>query len=163
MIIECINCNKKFNVNENLIPKKGRQIQCGSCSYIWHYQFEKLTSQPIFQDEKINENEINFEKNNLDNLKDNLNTILDKEPKIEDVAQKPLIKKIAESEKEIKTFYLSNFFSYLIVFIISVVAMIVLLDTLKSPLIDIYPGLEIILFNLFETLKDMKLFIIDLT
>ena len=57
----------------------------------------------------------------------------------------------------------SKFFSYLIVFIISFVALVVLVDTLKTPLISIFPGLEIILFNLFETLQDLKLFIIDLT
>ena len=56
----------------------------------------------------------------------------------------------------------SKFFSYLIVFIISFVALIILLDTLKTPLITVFPGLEIILFNLFETLQDIKLFIIDL-
>ena len=38
----------------------------------------------------------------------------------------------------------------------------ILLDTLKSPLIDIFPDLEFVLFSLFETLKDIKLFIIDL-
>ena len=57
----------------------------------------------------------------------------------------------------------NKFFSYLIVFIISFVALIIFLDTLKTPLINVFPGLEIILFNLFETLKDIKLFIIDLT
>ena len=56
----------------------------------------------------------------------------------------------------------SKFFSYLIVFIISFVALIILLDTLKTPLINVFPGIEIILFNLFETLQDIKLFIIDL-
>ena len=57
----------------------------------------------------------------------------------------------------------NNFLSFLLVFIISFIALIILLDTLKSPIIDIFPGLELILFNLFETLKDVKLFIIDLT
>ena len=55
-----------------------------------------------------------------------------------------------------------KFFSYLIVLIISLVALIILLDTLKTPIINVFPGVEIILFNLFETLKDIKLFIIDL-
>ena len=55
-----------------------------------------------------------------------------------------------------------KFFSYLIVCIISFVALIILLDTLKTPLINVFPRLEIILFNLFETLQDIKLFIIDL-
>ena len=35
MIIECINCNKKFDVNSELIPESGRTIQCGSCNHIW--------------------------------------------------------------------------------------------------------------------------------
>jgi len=56
----------------------------------------------------------------------------------------------------------SKLFSYLIVFFISFVALIILVDTLKTPLINVFPGLEVILFNLFETLKDIKLFIIDL-
>ena len=66
-------------------------------------------------------------------------------------------------ENNIKISKISDFFSYLLVFLISFVALIILLDTLKSPLINVFPGLEIILFNLFETLKDVKLFIIDLT
>ena len=56
----------------------------------------------------------------------------------------------------------SKFFSFLMVFIISIVGLIILLDTLKTPLINVFPGLEIVLFNLFETLQDIKLFIIDL-
>ena len=78
-------------------------------------------------------------------------------------------KKEKNSEKQKNTTTLkktenkvSKFFSYLIVFIISFVALIILLDTLKTPLINVFPGLEIILFNLFETLQDIKLFIIDL-
>jgi len=66
-------------------------------------------------------------------------------------------------ENNIKISKISDFFSYLLVFLISFVALIILLDTLKSPLINVFPGLEIVLFNLFETLKDIKLFIIDLT
>ena len=38
MIIQCINCNKKFEVNSSLIPDVGRNIQCGSCNYTWFYQ-----------------------------------------------------------------------------------------------------------------------------
>ena len=38
MIIECINCSKKFDVNSDLIPDNGRTIQCGSCNHIWFYK-----------------------------------------------------------------------------------------------------------------------------
>ena len=37
MIIECINCNKKFEVNSKLIPEEGRNIQCGSCNHLWFF------------------------------------------------------------------------------------------------------------------------------
>ena len=42
-------------------------------------------------------------------------------------------------------------------------ALIIFLDSFKTYLIAIFPSIEIILFNLFETFKDIKLFIIDLT
>ena len=70
---------------------------------------------------------------------------------------------LTTTENNIKISKISDFFSYLLVFLISFVALIILLDTLKSPIINVFPGLEIVLFNLFETLKDVKLFIIDLT
>ena len=38
MIIECINCSKKFDVNSDLIPSTGRTIQCGSCNHVWFYK-----------------------------------------------------------------------------------------------------------------------------
>ena len=69
-------------------------------------------------------------------------------------------KKSTSEDKEKSTD--SKFFSYLVVFVISLIALLILLDTLKTPLINIFPSLEVNLFNLFETLKDIKLFIIDL-
>ena len=74
---------------------------------------------------------------------------------IDDKNDKPVKNKIKKNTS-------GKFFSYLVVSIISFVALIILIDTLKVPLINVFPGLEIILFNLFEILKDIKLFIIDL-
>ena len=54
------------------------------------------------------------------------------------------------------------FFSNLIVIIISFLALIILFDTFQKPLINIFPELEFILLSLYETLQDIKLFIIDL-
>ena len=42
MIISCISCGKKFNVNSELIPSNGRTIQCGSCNHIWFYNPKKI-------------------------------------------------------------------------------------------------------------------------
>ena len=163
MIIICPSCKKKFNLDINLIPSEGRDLQCGSCEHIWFYKKQEPISKPL----QVNEDIANKEKEDSDKLNG-------------DISKDQLIKKTVEENKkakselstfkktEIKTEVIkktqsSKFFSYLIVFIISLGALIILLDTLKTPLINIFPGLEVLLFNLYETLKDIKLFIIDLS
>ena len=60
------------------------------------------------------------------------------------------------------TFSLSKFLSIIIVLIISFIAVLIVIDTFKSPIYRIFPGIEFIIFSLFELLKDIKLFIKDL-
>jgi len=43
MIIQCESCSKKFIVKDSDIPKEGRNVQCGYCSFTWH---QKSTSVP---------------------------------------------------------------------------------------------------------------------
>ena len=38
MIISCDQCNKKFEIDSNLIPKDGRLLECGSCNHKWFYK-----------------------------------------------------------------------------------------------------------------------------
>ena len=38
MIISCEVCNKKFEINSNLIPSDGRTLQCGSCNHKWFFK-----------------------------------------------------------------------------------------------------------------------------
>ena len=163
MIIECINCNKKFNVNADLIPKQGRQIQCGSCKHIWHFKIESSLKKPLILDDENKQKNTSTEKDTKEftestNLENTTELINDNE-----IYKDNKIQENITIENNIKISKISDFFSYLVVFLISFVALIILLDTLKSPLINVFPGLEIVLFNLFETLKDIKLFIIDLT
>ena len=161
MIIECPCKKKKFNIDVNLIPAEGRNLQCGSCDRVWFYK-EELISDPsqVSEDIAIKEKE-DSEKLNDDKSKDQLI----KQPVEENKKAKSKLSTINETEnktKEIKKTQSSKFFSYLVIFIISLGALIILLDTLKTPLINIFPGLEMLLFNLYETLKDIKLFIKDL-
>ena len=163
MIITCPNCNKQFKIDNSLIPDEGRDLQCGSCNYIWFYEIEesskvlKLNEEIVSKDieiegeykkEKIEEKKKLPEKINAENNNEKKEKISEKQKN-----------KASSKNKENKG---SKFFSYLIVFIISFGALIILVDTLKTPLINVFPGLELILFNLFETLQDIKLFIIDL-
>jgi len=164
MIISCPNCDKQFKINPSLIPDNGRDVKCGSCDHIWFYKLEDNIREPMplsddFADKKI-ENKIDskiIKNNDEPNDTSSQKNIDDKKDKTED--------KIVEKQipvKKIKKNTSSKFFSYLVVLIISFMALIILIDTLKVPLINVFPGLEIILFNLFEILKDIKLFIIDL-
>ena len=157
MIITCPNCKKKFNIDPTLIPKDGRDLKCGSCDHVWLYKIEDVNSKPL----TINENNDN---NEIETDKVEKNQPIDKKinEKDEDISTKkfPEKKKTISKDKSKNTG--GKFFSYLIVFIITFVALIILLDTLKTPLINVFPAIEIILFNLFETLQDIKLFIIDL-
>ena len=163
MIITCPNCNKQFKIDNSLIPDDGRDLQCGSCDHVWFYKTEDKIEAPLTLNENISENKIELPiETNEKNLEFSKNLQKEKiiEPVIKNKTSKEIPNKVKKSENENKG---SKFFSYLIVFIISIVALIILLDTLKTPLINVFPGLEIVLFNLFETLQDIKLFIIDLT
>ena len=163
MIIECPCKKKKFNIDINLIPAEGRNLQCGSCDRVWFYKKEELISEPS----QVNEDIAIKEKEDSDKLNDDKSKDqLIKQPVEENEKAKSKLSTINETEnksEEIKKTKSSKFFSYLIVFIISLGALIILLDTLKTPLVNIFPGLEVLLFNLYETLKDIKLFIIDLS
>ena len=164
MIITCPNCNKQFKIDNSLIPDEGRDLQCGSCNHIWFYNIQEKNNevlelkQEIISDDietkaEINEDKIEEKQQSEEIIKTKINN-KKKEKNSEKQINTSTFKKTENKE--------SKFFSYLIVFIISFVALIILLDTLKTPLINVFPGLEIILFNLFETLQDIKLFIIDL-
>ena len=163
MIIECPCKKKKFNIDINLIPAEGRNLQCGSCDRVWFYKKEELISEPS----QVNEDIAIKEKEDSDKLNDDKSKdLLIKQAVEENEKAKSKLSTINETEKkseEIKKTKSSKFFSYLIVFIISLGALIILLDTLKTPLVNIFPGLEVLLFNLYETLKDIKLFIKDLS
>ena len=163
MIIECPCKKKKFNIDINLIPDEGRNLQCGSCDRIWFYKKKNPLPETfkIHEDIAIQENEDSYK------IKDNKskNQIAKKTVKDNEETKTELSNiKENDSKSEItKKTQSSKFFSYLFVLIISLVATILLIDTLKTPLINIFPGLELVLFNLYETLKDIKLFIIDLS
>ena len=164
MIITCPNCNKQFRIDNSLIPNEGRDLQCSSCNLIWFYKIEQANDEVFKLNNEIESKDIEVK---VENKEDKIE---EKKKEFEKINTKRNIEKenILENQKNNALSKNSNnngikFFSYLIVFIISSVALIILLDTLKTPLINVFPGLEIILFNLFETLQDIKLFIIDLT
>ena len=163
MIIDCIKCTKKFEVNPSLIPDNGRTIQCGSCNHIWFYkpkiELSKNEIKTEISNPKSNDNDLESNKDDHANEKlsktddtNNLENVDDTEPSSNEL--------INENKKT--TFSVSKFLSYFLVFLITFIALIIVLDTFKTPLSNIIPGLEIFLYNFFETLKDLYLFLKNL-
>ena len=164
MIITCPNCNKQFKIDSSLIPNEGRNLQCGSCNNLWFYKIEEENSKTLQLNEEIVKKEVETKTENKKEI------LAQKKQPLEKIKTQINNKEkdtISEKQKTVATSKnknnkVSKFFSYLIVLIISFMALVILLDTLKTPLINVFPGLEVILFSLFETLQDIKLFIIDL-
>ena len=170
MIITCNNCNKKFDIDSNLIPDKGRLLQCASCEHKWFFKKEALenTVSPIDEDISIdnvnifdqNSSSTDVEESVLDAPKDEVEVDLEKETmdKIEiNIDESP---QVNTKPKKQKNFKILNIF---IVAIISFVAFIIIVDTFKYPIGKIVPNIEFILYNLYESIKDISLFIRDLT
>tara|TARA_B100000003_G_C10838752_1_gene334072 strand:+ start:135 stop:596 length:462 start_codon:yes stop_codon:yes gene_type:complete len=151
MIIQCVNCYKKFEVEDSLIPDEGRNLTCGSCNHNWFYI-------PI-----NNQQNNNIQTKNINLEHEDINVINDKkDKKIEKID--PVTKKSENinPKKKKSSLSLGKILSYIIVSIISFIALIIVLDTFKSPLQEIFPGLELLLYNLFESIKDMILFLKNL-
>ena len=147
MIIICPCGEKKFEVDENLIPDKGRLLKCGSCDQTWFFNKNVSEQTEPLIDKPANQKKILYKDENLD--KSVSKTPI--KPGSELVKYKPKF-----------NFTFGKFLSYIIVSIITFVAIIIVLDTFKSPLSNIFPNLELVLYNLFETLRDVILFAKDL-
>ena len=157
MIIDCIKCDKKFEVNASLIPDGGRTIQCGSCNHVWFYKPKIEQSKNEIKTEVSSSNSNNNVVENKEDDHANEKLLKTDETKNTEPSSNELINEIKKT-----TFSLSKFLSYFLVFLITFIALIIVLDTFKSPLSSIVPGLEIFLYNFFETLKDLYLLIKNL-
>ena len=156
MIIACNNCHKKFDIDSNLIPDKGRLLQCNSCDHKWFYKKE-IINKPI--------EPINIEKAETIDLLDSTTEIEqdindnnhENESKI--VEEKKLKDELLTKPKKQRNFRILNL---LVVSIICLAAFIIILDTFKTPIGKIVPNIDLLLYNLYETFKDVVLFIKDL-
>ena len=147
MIIICPCGEKKFEVDENLIPDKGRLLKCGSCNQTWFFNKNVSEQTEPLIDKPAKQKKILYKDENID--KSVSNTPIKSGSEL--VRYKPNY-----------NFTLGKFLSYIFVSIITFIAIIIILDTFKAPLSNIFPNLELILYNLFETLKDLVLFVKDL-
>jgi predicted Zn finger-like uncharacterized protein len=169
MIITCNNCNKKFDMDSSLIPDKGRLLQCASCDHKWFFKkevLEKMIS-PIVEDTSIDNINIFDQNNSSINDEESLSDAPydEVEVNLEEEIKEKIEINISESTQvntkpnKQKNFKILNIY---IVVIISFVAFIIIVDTFKYPIGKIVPDIEFILYNLYESIKDITLFIKDL-
>ena len=169
MIITCNNCNKKFDIDSNLIPDKGRLLQCASCDHKWFFKKEVLEKEisPINDDTSIdnvnifdqNNSSINDEESLLNTPNDEVEVDLEEETKEKIEININESTQVNTKSKKPKNFKILNI---IIVAIISFIAFMVIVDTFKYPIGKIVPDIEFILYNLYESIKDISLFIRDL-
>ena len=150
MIITCENCTKKFEVDADLIPDRGRLLQCMKCQHTWFFKNTISTDTDKSYDSKsptLMEDTSGFEKDDLivENNLDNRELSVDKNKK-SNLGKKKRI----------------SIINLTLVFIISFIALIILTDTFKSQIGKIVPSVDFLLYNLYESIKDILLFINDL-
>ena len=145
MIISCAQCDKKFEIESNLIPSDGRLLQCSSCNHKWFY---KKKAKKITTD---NLKEQNFENKKIKKPVKKQKT-LSSYPK----ENKTIKSTISKKKEKISTL------NSILIFIISLIALILILDTFKNSISTLIPNINFLLESLYETLKDVLLFFKDL-
>jgi|TARA_B100000959_G_scaffold238607_1_gene258693 predicted Zn finger-like uncharacterized protein len=147
MIITCPDCNKNFDVDKNLIPAHGRLLQCGSCNYKWFFEL-KINKENFDEEIKSTKNELPVDTETI---------IHEAEATLEkNITTESTITKNNYERKNI------NYLKILLVIVISIVAFIIIMDTFKDLLTSVFPNIDFLLNNLYQSIEDMKLFIIDL-
>ena len=148
MIIACIKCKKQFEIESNLIPEEGRLLQCSACDNKWFYK-KNLENEPLISLKKEEiKKEIKKKTTKIKKSKIRINNEFD--------YTKPRDNKKTNKVKKI------SILNTILVFIISIIALVLIAETFKNPISAFIPNIEIILENLYETLKDLSLFIRDL-
>ena len=127
-------------------------VKCGVCNHTWF--FKPTENIEIKQDSATPNTTIKEEKNReFIRVKQNKEAI------------KPKVDKTKGSKKylpAIKKEKSKNFSKLFLVFLITIIAIVILIDTFKVPLGYIIPNINFYLDNLYQSLIDIKLFTINL-
>jgi len=152
MIVVCPCDQKRFNIDEKLIPAEGRLLKCGVCNYTWFYKPSEYTKK---NEILLNDNEsVEIEKKEVitDIIKKSEIMANNHDQLNEDKKYLPVIKRVKNK----------NFSRLLLVILISLIALVLLIDTFKGPISNIIPNIDFYLNNLYQSLIDIKLFTINL-
>ena len=163
MIISCPECNKRFNIDQSLIPDEGRLLQCSNCTHKWHFMIKKneeIIEKPIKLKKVITEDK-NLEKkiNPSQELTSIDDETIEKELKKKQKVINKEKKKEQKHKKKDKPIKLLNM---IIIIIISVLALIIIIDTFRIELSKYIPFLNSMLDSFYAIIADINSFIKDL-
>ena len=148
MIIVCPSCSKNFNVRDDQIPDKGRLLQCSNCKHEWFF-----TKNTIPVDDNLDE------QSNDELAKESFGILDEEENKRDEVVIEDETIEL-EKPKDFKKKKIAkiNFFKLLLVFIISFVAFVLIVDTFILQISKYVPFAEKYLDNLYQSIIDISLF-----
>ena len=148
MIIVCPSCGKNFNVRDDQIPDKGRLLQCSNCKHEWFYTKNTILVEDNL-DEQSNDELTQESFGILDEEENKTDEVIVGDKTIE--LEKPKTSKKQEGKQ-------INFFKLLLVFVISFVAFILVVDTFIVQISEYVPFAEKYLDNLYQSIIDISLF-----
>ena len=148
MIIVCPSCGKNFNVRDDQIPDKGRLLQCSNCKHEWFYTKNTILVEDNL-DEQSNDELTQESFGILDEEENKTDEVIVGDKTIE--LEKPKTSKKQEGKQ-------INFFKLLLVFVISFVAFILVVDTFIVQISEYVPFAEKYLDNLYQSVIDISLF-----
>ena len=160
MIISCPNCNKKFKIDQNLIPIGGRLLQCSNCKHKWYFKIEKK--------EEIDNGSLDPEKVILENKSEDIrinstenDSLIEKNSKKQPKKKEKVVKKTKKINQNTNDRPI-GLLNMIIVLIISFVAIVIVLDTFRIELSKYIPFLNLMLNTIYAVIADINLFIKDL-
>ena len=175
MIVTCINCVKRFEIDSSLITDSGRLLKCSSCNHEWFFKKDLVIEnstpeviEPIKNDisetvellDKVVKKDLVTENSTPEVIEPIKNDISETIELLDKVVKKDIVKeKVSIMPKDKKNY---NILGLTIVFIISFIALIIVVDTFQNFVSGIVPDIEFLLYNLYETINDIVLFIKDL-
>ena len=161
MILECKSCEKKFIVPDNAIPSAGRLVQCSSCGNKWT-QFpvkkqtasvSKVVSTKIKRDETfkpVAKKKKKIQKKTGPSIYSK--EYLEKKHGIKIDGKTSGFSKRKTEGKSSQSYF--GFYSYLIIFIVTILMVIGILNLTKNTIILNFPFTEIYIEYLFENLNN---------
>tara|TARA_Y100000741_G_scaffold356005_1_gene332103 strand:- start:668 stop:1165 length:498 start_codon:yes stop_codon:yes gene_type:complete len=163
MIINCENCNKKFNLDSNLVGEKGRLLKCSKCNHIWFFKIPvKLEKKIIIDNNKIEPHKNENPKINLYKDKKKIIDTTNKSNFNEKVKTTKKLNKDTKVNNNKILINSNNYVNYIVVILISLISLLLLIDTFKDYISIVFPSINIFLESLYQSLYDLLLFLKDL-